>query len=89
MPGRPIHIRSTLAVFTGVSAASVEQRPAIGGAAQPVNSGCCRFPLYRSGVSELTTINKPDRTFITHSDRLLTFTANGTRSPRRTASPGS
>ena len=73
-----------IARFTSAARRSVqgcpqllEQRPAIAGAAQPVNSGDCSPPVYRSGVSELTTINKPDRTFITHSDRLLTFTANG------------
>jgi len=83
MPYRPIHIRSSPALFTGVFAASVEQRPAIGGAAQTVNNGCCSFPLYPS-VLELTTVNEPDRTFITQA-RVLTFTANGTRSPLTTA----
>ena len=77
MPCDPILVRSTLALFMGVSAASVEQRPAIGGAARPVNSGCCSFPVYRSGVSELTNDQRARQDFITHSDRLLTFTANG------------
>lgn len=88
MPCDPILSRNTLALFIGASAASLEQRPALGGAAQPVNSGCFSFPLYRSGVAELTTINEPDRTFITHSDRLLTFTATGTHS-RLTSATGS
>ena len=75
--------RCRIARFTSAARLSVqgcpqllEQRSAIAGAAQPVNSGDCSPPVYRSGVSELTTINKPARTFITHSDG-LTFTTDG------------
>jgi hypothetical protein len=49
----------------------------VNGAAPPVDSGYCSFPVYRSDTFKLTTITQPDGTLITHIDRVLTFTANG------------
>jgi hypothetical protein len=77
MPRLPILILSTLILLVGASAASAEPPTVIEGQTQPVNSGYCSFPVYRSDVFKLTTITKPDGTLITHIDRVLTFAANG------------
>jgi hypothetical protein len=64
-------------LFALASAAAAEPPVVVTGQTPSVNSGYCSFPVYRSDVFKLTTIAKPDRTLITHIDRVLTFTANG------------
>jgi hypothetical protein len=77
MPRLPILILSTIVLLMGAHAASAKPPSVIQGQTQPVNSGYCSFPVYRSDVFRLTTIAKPDGTLITHIDRTLTFAANG------------
>jgi hypothetical protein len=67
MTYRPIHIRSTSSVHGCPQL--LEQRPAIVGAAEPLNRAHCSPPVYRSSVCEPTAINEPDRTFITQRSR--------------------
>lgn len=59
------------------STAAAAPPTVVTGETQPVNSGYCTFPVYRSDTFKLTTIEHPDGTLITHIDRALTFAANG------------
>ena len=68
---------SIVLLLAFASAAGAEPPVTVIGQTQPVNSGYCSFPVYRSDEFKLTTITKPDGTLITHIDRVLTFTANG------------
>ena len=67
-----------IAVLLGLASTAAAEPPVVlTGAAPPVDSGYCSFPVYRSDTFKLTTITKPDGTLITHIDRVLTFAANG------------
>jgi hypothetical protein len=68
---------SIVVLLAFASAASAQPPVTVVGQTQPVNSGYCSFPVYRSDAFKLTTISKPDGTLITHIDRVLTLAANG------------
>ena len=68
---------AVVAFLALAAGASADAPVVVTGTTPAVDSHYCSFPVYRSDVFKLTTITMPDRTLITHIDRVLTFTANG------------